>query len=107
MSDFERIARENAGLFRPGFPDWVKDNEHVVNEFSRVATLLRNRGQSYYAGAAILYHIRVMTDLQEVGYTPFKINQNHARDLAVLHLLRFPDFAGFFRFKKCDREAML
>ena len=98
------IAAANSGLFRPGFAEWVAKNQHIVDKFSEVSVRLKNAGRKYYAAGAILYFIRISTDLAEEKPAPFKINQNHSRDIAVLHVLMYPEFSGFFRFKKCDRD---
>ena len=104
------IIASSSGEFRPGFDAWIADNFHVWREFMRMADKLWYlRRSKHYSASAIVYAIRLQTALAEVG-GEWKINQNHARDMAKLYVKVTPDRAGFFEFRlradtiKC-REA--
>lgn len=93
------VVNNHSSKFRSGFLLWVLDNLHVVRGFADVTDALRMRGKRHWASSEIMYYLRMETALSEMHST-WKINQNHARDLATLYVLTHPGSDEFFRFKK-------
>lgn len=88
------LLQANAGQFRKGFPAWLEENGAVWRRFEREADLIRAR-RTHYSARTIVEVLRHESALAESG-GDFKLNNNHAPDLARLYLLTHPDALGFF-----------
>ena len=97
-----RVVEENIEKFRDGFFWWVSENLHVVRGFFDIANSIREDGRTLWAAGEIMFYMRLQTRLAETN-SEWKINQNHARDLAMLYTIMHPESVGFFRFKERGR----
>lgn len=92
------LAQANAGMFRPGFADWLADNLHVWAAFKREANRIWARGRRHYSARTIGEVLRHESALAEVG-SEWKLNNTIFPDLARLYLLAYPERDGFFELR--------
>ena len=88
------VLQANAGRFRAGFPAWLEENGHVWARFSAETDKVRAR-RSHYSARTIIEFLRHESSLADSG-ADWKLDNNHAPDLARLYLLLHPDAEGFF-----------
>jgi hypothetical protein len=88
------LLQANAHQFRRGFPAWLEENGHVWRRFAQVADEVRRR-RAHYSARTIVEVLRHESALSDTG-DPWKLNNNHAPDLARLYLLTHPDAVDFF-----------
>lgn len=89
------LLQQHAGQFRQEFPAWLEENGHVWTRFHVEADKVRAR-RSHYSARTIIEFLRHESSLCEATDEDFKLNNNHAPDLARLYLLLNPDAEGFF-----------
>ena len=89
------ILQAHAEQFRADFPAWLEENGHVWARFCREADKLRAIGRKHYSARTIievLRHESALTDSDPM----FRLNNNHAPDLARLYRLTHAGAEGFF-----------
>lgn len=91
----ERVVKENPGVFKPGFDQWLRDNWIVWLAFEREANRVWNRGRRHYSARTIIEFLRHETTLADTG-PDFKINGNNVPDLARLYQVLHPERADLF-----------
>lgn len=88
------LLQAHAGKFRQEFPAWLEENGHVWARFCTETDKVRSR-RAHYSARTIIEFLRHESSLREAD-EDFKLNNNHAPDLARLYLLVNPDAEGFF-----------
>jgi len=82
--------------YLPEFEKWLHDNYVFWVAFvTKAREMSRFQKRPRFGAKAIIEIIRWDTMIQERDIT-FKVNNNHAPDLARLIMARFPEFDGFF-----------
>lgn len=94
----QALVREHGDTFRPGFAAWLASNRHVWRAFEREANRVWNRGRRHYSARTLIEYLRHETALADDG-RDWKLNNNHAPDLARLYRLTHPDRAGLFELR--------
>lgn len=89
------LVRDNADQFRADFPAWLAENRAVWAGFKREADRIWHRGRTHYSVRTIIEHLRHESALTD-NDAMFKLNNNHAPDLARLYRLAHPERAGLF-----------
>ena len=91
------IARHYASSFRPGFADWLEDNLHVYCAVERLLDAQKAAGEDHGSMRQVVEDLRNRTNVTDTG-EPWKLNGNHAPDLARLYVRR-PGRAGFLQLR--------
>jgi hypothetical protein len=90
------LLQANAGQFRKEFPAWLEENGHVWQRFCAEVRRILAAGRQHYSARTIVEVLRHESALSEVG-GEFKLNNNHAPDMARLCLLTGQVPEGFFQ----------
>lgn len=81
--------------FRPDFAEWLAANPAIWDRFCAEANKVWARGRRHYSARTLIEFIRHETTLAQVG-GEWKIDNNHAPDMARLYQDTFPDRAELF-----------
>lgn len=92
------ILQAHAEQFRADFPAWLEENGHVWARFCWEADKLRALGRKHYSARTILEVLRHESALSDADVT-FKLNNNHAPDMARLYQLTHAGSDGFFELR--------
>ncbi len=93
--------------FRPGFLLWLEKNEPIYRQFERQTLELIAAGWTHFAARTIVEEIRHYTRLREAGKCSFKINDHMAPDLARAFVVRHPQHALLWEYRRADADSFL
>lgn len=93
----------NAASFRSDFPPWLEKNIELWEAFEREANIVWSEGRKHYGARTLWEVMRHHTRHREEG--EFKLNNNHAPDLARLYMLMYPERDGFFELRGREAQA--
>jgi hypothetical protein len=94
-------------FFRPGFLPWLVRNEPIYRQFERQTLELISDGWQHFAARTIVEEIRHYTRLREAGACSFKINDHMAPDLARAFVIRHPQHALLWEYRRDDAAQFL
>jgi len=95
------------GYFRPGFLPWLAQNEPIYRQFERQTLELIDAGWTHFSARTIVEEIRHYTRLREAGACSFKVNGNWAPDLARAFVVRYPQHAHLWEYRRDDAREFL
>lgn len=87
--------------FKPGFLDWLDDNEHVYYAFAEQAKKLIAAGRKHYSARTIVEVLVHHSITRAVG-DEFKIGNDKAPDLARVFVTQYPHHANFWEYRRAD-----
>lgn len=90
---------------RDEFIEWIKTKHgnNVLQKFIKIALAIKEMGHKHYSGQAIVYYLRVDTDIEH-GPDEFKINNNYGSYLARYAMGVEPGLADFFRIREAGDD---
>ena len=88
------------GTYPVGFWAWLRKNEHVYDEFVKLARRAKRRGAKCWSARGIIHVLRWRTGLREGDQNALKLNDHSTPGLARLAMEREKDLTGFFRTRK-------
>lgn len=94
----QALVRQHADTFRKGFAGWLAENRHVWTAFEREADRVWAKGRRHYSARTLIEYLRHDTALSESA-GEWKVNNNHAPDLARLYRLAHPARAELFELR--------
>jgi hypothetical protein len=93
--------------FRPGFLPWLAMNEPIYRQFERQTLELIAAGRRHFSARTIVEEIRHYTRLREAGACSFKVNGNWVPDLARVFVVRYPQHAHLWEYRRADAREFL
>lgn len=91
------VAKRRSSVFRPGFVEWLEENEHVYREFERRALQVAGF-RDHYGARTIIEVMRHETAIRQLG-DEYKLNDHMTPDLARLFSMCNPNHASLFEFR--------
>ena len=96
-----------APYFKPGFLDWIAANEPIYQQFESQALGLIAQGWRHFSARTIVEEIRHYTRHREAGRCSFKINDHLSPDLARAFVVRHPQHALLWEYRRADADSFL
>jgi hypothetical protein len=93
--------------FKPGFLDWMAANEPIYRQFEAQALDLIGAGWGHFSARTIVEEIRHYTRHRESGRCSFKINDHLSPDLARAFVVRHPQHALLWEYRRPDADSFL
>ena len=98
MAEVLAFVRLYPALFSEG-AEWFRLNWHVVQAFEAVTLVLINKGRKHYSSRTILEVLR-HESLLRGAEDNFKLNNNHAPDLARAFVVCHLEYIDFWEYRR-------
>ena len=98
MAEVMAFVRLYPALFSEG-AEWFELNWHVVQAFEAVTLGLIKQGRKHYSSRTILEVLR-HESLLRGAEDNFKLNNNHAPDLARAFVILYPNQIDFWEYRR-------
>ena len=98
MAEVVAFVRLYRALFSEG-AEWFELNWHVVQAFEAVTLGLISKGRKHYSSRTILEVLRHESILRGAEVN-FKLNNNHAPDLARAFVVLFPAQVDYWEYRR-------
>jgi len=98
MAEVVAFVRLHPALFSEG-AEWFRLNWHVVQAFEAVTLGLISKGRKHYSSRTILEVLR-HESLLRGAEDNFKLNNNHAPDLARAFVVLYPAQVNFWEYRR-------
>ena len=99
MDELMKLIAENQEQFSHEFIDWLPKNEHVWKAFVKETNKVISAGFKHYSSRTIIHVIRHHSAIAERD-SEWKIRNSISPYLARLFALKYPQFAGLFKYKQ-------